>query len=120
MRIRRLAAKFKPVLFLKCLKWDMYVVLYVQFIEKKEIAVVFTKCHNSTFSVNPLRKNLLKEEEPSGSSCSKAMIINPNSTFALIILCQVICYYICNRLDRIRLVFFIGKPAYLHMTEDID
>jgi hypothetical protein len=27
----------------------------------------------------------LKEEEPSGSSCSKAMIINPNSTFALII-----------------------------------
>ena len=70
MRIRRLAAKFKPVLFLKCLKWDMYVVLYVQFIEKKEIAVVFTKCHNSTFSVNPLRKNC--------------------------------------------------KPAYLHMTEDID
>ena len=103
MRIRRLSAKFKPVLFLKCLKWDMYVVLYVQFIGKKEIAVVFTKCH---FSVIPLRKNLLKEEEPSGSSCSKAKIINPNSTFALIILFQVICYYICNRLDRIRLVFY--------------
>jgi hypothetical protein len=45
-----------------------------------------------------LRKNSLKEEEPSGWSCQKAIIINPNYLFALIILFQVIsycCLFIC-------------------------
>jgi hypothetical protein len=34
--------------------------------KKKEIAEVFSKCQNATLTVIQLRKNSLKEEEPSG------------------------------------------------------